>query len=55
MGIYNGTQTDKGTDIRTLYQKIKGSVEAQWRPIRMDSGTVYRTLSSKGTPLQTGG
>jgi hypothetical protein len=54
MGIHNWTQTGKGIDIRTLCQKIKRSVEAQQRPIKMDSGAVYRTLSSEGTPLQTG-
>jgi hypothetical protein len=39
--------------IRTLCQKNKGSVEIKERPIKMDSRTIYRTLSSKGTPLQT--
>jgi hypothetical protein len=54
MGIHNGTQTGKGTDIRILFQKIKISVEDQQRPIKMDGRTIYRTLSSERTPLQTG-
>jgi hypothetical protein len=33
MGINSRTQTDKGTDIRTLSQNIKRSVEAQLRRI----------------------
>jgi hypothetical protein len=40
----------KGTYTRALCQKN----EAKQRPIKMDSGTIYRTLSSKGTPLQIG-
>jgi hypothetical protein len=54
MGIHNWTQTGKGTYIRTLCQKNKGSVEMQQRPIKMDSRTIHRTLSSKRTPFQTG-
>jgi hypothetical protein len=54
MGIHNWTQTGKGTYIRTLCQKYKGSVEIKQRPIKMDSRTIYRTLSSKGTSFQTG-
>jgi hypothetical protein len=37
-----------------LGPSAKRSVEAQERHIKMDSRTIYRTLSSKGTPLQTG-
>jgi hypothetical protein len=54
MGIHNWTQTGKGTYIRALCQKNRGSVEIKQRPIKLDSRTVYRTLSSKGTPFQTG-
>jgi hypothetical protein len=52
--IHKGTQISKGTDIKTLYQNIKRSVEARQRPIKVDSRTIYRTLSSNWTPLQTG-
>jgi hypothetical protein len=44
----------KGTYIRTLCHKIKGSAEIKQRPIKMDSRTIHRTLSSKGTPFQIG-
>jgi hypothetical protein len=54
MGTHNGTQTGKGTNTRTFCQKIEGSAEAQQRSIKMDSGTVYMILPSKGTPFQTG-
>jgi hypothetical protein len=54
MAIHNWTQTGKETYIRTLCQKNKGSVEIKQGPIKMDSRTIYRTLSSKGTPFQTG-
>jgi ribonuclease HI len=54
MGIHNWTQTGKGTYIRTFCQKNKGSVEIKQRPIKMDSWTIHRTMSSKGTPFQTG-
>jgi hypothetical protein len=40
--------------IRTLCQKVKGSIETKQRPIKMDSRTIYRALSSKRTPFQTG-
>jgi hypothetical protein len=42
----------KGTHIRTLCQKNKGSVEIKQRPINMDGRTIHRTLSSKGRPFQ---
>jgi hypothetical protein len=35
-------------------KRSKKSVEAQYRAIKMDSRTVYRTLPLKGTPFQTG-
>jgi hypothetical protein len=54
MVIHNWTQTGKGTYIRTLCQKNKGSVEIKQRTIKMDSRTIYRTLSSKRTSFQTG-
>jgi hypothetical protein len=40
--------------IRALFQKNKGCVEMKQRPIKMDNRTIYRTLSPKGTPFQTG-
>jgi hypothetical protein len=54
MGIHNWTETGKGTHIRTLCQKNKRSVEIKQRPIKMDSGTIHRTLSSKGTVFKLG-
>jgi hypothetical protein len=54
MRIHNWTQTGKGTHIRTFYQKNKGSVKIKQRPIKMDSRTIHRTLSSKGKPFQIG-
>jgi hypothetical protein len=53
MGIHYWTQTGKRTYIRALCQKNKGSLEIKQRPIKMDSMTIYRTLSSTGTPFQT--
>jgi hypothetical protein len=44
----------QGTYTRTLFQKNKGSVEIEERPIKMGGGTIYRTLSPKRTPFQTG-
>jgi hypothetical protein len=41
-GIFNWTQTGKGTYTRALCQKNKGSVKQ--RPVKMDSRTVYRTV-----------
>jgi hypothetical protein len=49
-----GLKQAKGTYIRTLCQKNEVSVEIKQRPIKMDGRTVYRTLSSKGSPFQTG-
>jgi hypothetical protein len=37
MGIHSWTQTGKGTHIRALCQKIKGSTETKQRSIKMDS------------------
>jgi hypothetical protein len=54
MGIHNWSQAGKGTYIRTLCQKNKGSAEIKQRPIKMDSRTIYRTLSCNGTPFQNG-
>jgi hypothetical protein len=54
MGIHNWTQTSKGTFTRTFCQKNKGPVKVEQIPIKMDSGTIHRTLSSKGTPLVIG-
>jgi hypothetical protein len=54
MGIHNWTQTSKGTYIRTFCQKNNGPVKVEQGPTKMDSGAIYRTLSSKGTPLQNG-
>jgi hypothetical protein len=50
MGLLNWAENSKGTDIRTLCQKIQRSIEAQQRPTKMDSRTIYRTLCH----LQTG-
>jgi hypothetical protein len=54
MGIPNWAQTGKGTFIRILCQKYKGSVDIKQRSIKMNSRTIYRALPSKGTHLQTG-
>jgi hypothetical protein len=54
MGIHNRTQTGKLTNTRTLCQKIERSFDPQHRTIKMDSGTVYNTLPSKGTRFQNG-
>jgi hypothetical protein len=54
LGIHNGMKTGKETQMRTLWQKIKGSTETKQRPVKMDSWTVYRTLSSKTTPFPIG-
>jgi hypothetical protein len=48
------TWTSANLKTWTLYQKNKGSVEIKQRPIKMESRTIYRTLSSKGTPCQSG-
>jgi hypothetical protein len=40
MGIHNWTQIGKGTYMRTLCQKNKGSVEIKHTPIKMDSRTI---------------
>jgi hypothetical protein len=39
---------------RVLCQENEGSVEIKQRPIKMGSRTVYKTLSPKRTPFQTG-
>jgi hypothetical protein len=52
--IHDLTQTGKGTYIRTFCQKNKGPAKAEQGPTKMDSEIIYRTLSSKGTPLQNG-
>jgi hypothetical protein len=52
--IHNWTQTGKGTYTRALCQKNEGSVEIKQRPIKMGGMTIYRTLSHKMTPFQTG-
>jgi hypothetical protein len=54
VGIHNWTQIGKGTHIRTLCQKIKGSTETKQEPVKMDSWTICRTLSSKRTPFLIG-
>jgi hypothetical protein len=46
------TEIGKGTYIRTLCRKNKGSVEIKQRPIKMDCRTIYRTMLAKGTPFQ---
>jgi hypothetical protein len=46
--------TGRGTYIRALCQKNEGSVEIKHRPIKMGGRTVYRTLSRKRAPFQTG-
>jgi hypothetical protein len=52
--VHNWTQTGKGADIRTLCQKNKGSVKIKQKPTKIDTRTIHRTLSSKGTPFQIG-
>jgi hypothetical protein len=52
--IHNWTQTGKGTYIWVLCQKNEGFVKIKQRPVKMDGRTVYRTLSPKRTPFQTG-
>jgi hypothetical protein len=47
----NWTQTGKGAYIRTLCQKNKGPVKAEQGPIKMDSGSTHRSLTSKRTPF----
>jgi hypothetical protein len=54
LGIHNWTQTGKGTYPWVLCQKNEGSVEVKQRPIKMGDRTIYRTLSPKRTPFQTG-
>jgi hypothetical protein len=54
LGIHNWTQTGKGTYIMSLFQKNEGSVKIKQRPIKMGGRTIYRTLSCKRTPFQTG-
>jgi hypothetical protein len=44
LGIHNWTQTGKGTYIRALCQNDEGSVEIKQRPIKMDGGSIQRTL-----------
>jgi hypothetical protein len=48
MGIHNWTQTGKGTYIRTLCQKNKGSVEIKQRPIRWIVGLFTGQCHLKG-------
>jgi hypothetical protein len=54
LGSHNWTQTGKGTYTRSLCLKNEGSVEAKQRRIKMGDRTIYRTLSPKRTPFQTG-
>jgi hypothetical protein len=54
LGIHNWTSTGKGTYTRVLCQKNEGSVEIQQRPYKMGGRTIYRTLSPKRAPFQTG-
>jgi hypothetical protein len=42
------------TYTRTFCQKNKGPVKVEQGPNKIDSGTIYRTPSSNGTPLQIG-
>jgi hypothetical protein len=48
--VHNWTHTGKGTYIRALCLKN----EIRQRPIKMGDRTIYRTLSPKRTPAQTG-
>jgi hypothetical protein len=57
----NGNSQLDSNRQRDIYQdplppkrRKKKSVEIKQRPIKMDSRTIYRTLSSKGTPFQIG-
>jgi hypothetical protein len=52
--IHNWIQTGKGTYTRALCQKNKGSAEVKQSSIKIDGRTIYRTLSPKRTPFQTG-
>jgi hypothetical protein len=54
LGIHNWTQRGKGTYRGALCQKNEGSVEVKQRPIKMGGRTIYRILSLKRTPFQTG-
>jgi hypothetical protein len=54
LGIHNWTQRGEGTYKRTLCQKNAGSVKIKQTPIKMGGRTIYRLLSPKRTPSQTG-
>jgi hypothetical protein len=54
LGTCNWTHTGKGTYTRVFCQQNKGSVKTKQRPIKMDGRTIYRTLSPKRAPFQTG-
>jgi hypothetical protein len=49
LGIWNWTQTDKGT----FCQKNEGSIEIKQIPVKMGGSTVCRILPPKVTPFQT--
>jgi hypothetical protein len=48
-----GLKTGKGTDIRTLCQKIQGSIEARQRSIKMESRTKSETVQRDSGPRKT--
>jgi hypothetical protein len=49
-----GVKTGKRTYTGFLCQKNEGSAEIKQRPTKMGGRTIYRTLSPKRTPFQTG-
>jgi hypothetical protein len=53
-GPTTGLKTGKGIYTSALCQKNEGSVEVKQRPIEMGVRTIYRKLSPKREPFQTG-
>jgi hypothetical protein len=54
LGIHNWTQTGEGIYTRAICQKNEGSVEIKQIPVKMGGRTLYRTLSPKRVPFQSG-
>jgi hypothetical protein len=54
LGSHNWTQTGKGIYTRPLCQKNKEYVEVKQRPVKIGLRTIYRTLTPKREPFQTG-
>jgi hypothetical protein len=49
-----GTKQAKGVISGPSARRAKDLWKLKQRPVKMDSRTIYRILSSKGTPSQTG-